>query len=166
MRSYIQNFCLRICLLSIVLIFFSFQARIKKTETIEAKVIGVKDGDTYEVLINNTPITVRLEHVDCPEKKQAYGQAAKKFGSDFCFGKVVKIVWKGTKDRNGRWIAEIYLLDKCLNKELVRNGLAWHFKKYSKNSEYAQLEIEARKLKVGLWKEDYPVSPWEWRKRK
>ncbi len=134
-------------------------------DTVSAKVVGVKDGDTYVVLIDKTQITIRLEHVDCPEKKQAYGQVAKQFGSNFCFGKMVKVLWKGTKDRNGRWIAEIYLLDKCLNKELIKNGLAWHFKKYSKSLEYADLEITARKNKLGLWKDINPIAPWEWRKK-
>ena len=56
-------------------------------DSVSAKVVGVKDGDTYVTLIDKTQITIRLEHVDCPEKKQAYGQVAKQFGSNFCFGK-------------------------------------------------------------------------------
>ena len=119
-------------------------------DSVSAKVVSVKDGDTYVTLIDKTQITIRLEHVDCPEKKQAYGQVAKQFGSNFCYGKEVKVKWNKVKDRNGRWIAEIYLLDKCLNKELVKNGLAWHFKKYSKSAEYSNLELEAQKKKIGL----------------
>ena len=119
-------------------------------DSVSAKVVSVKDGDTYVTLIDKTQITIRLEHVDCPEKKQAYGQVAKQFGSNFCYGKEVKVKWNKVKDRNGRWIAEIYLLDKCLNKELVKNGLAWHFKKYSKSVEYSNLELEAQKKKIGL----------------
>jgi endonuclease YncB( thermonuclease family) len=133
-------------------------------DTLSAKVVGVKDGDTYVILYNKTPITIRLEHVDCPEKKQPYGQVAKQFGSNFCFGKMVNVLWKGTKDRNGRIIGEIYFNNKCLNKELIKNGLAWHFKKYSKSLEYANLELEARKKKLGLWKDAMPIAPWEWRK--
>ena len=33
------------------------------------KVIGVKDGDTIEILIDQKPVTVRLYGVDAPEKK-------------------------------------------------------------------------------------------------
>ena len=133
-------------------------------DSVSAKVVGVKDGDTYVTLIDKTQITIRLEHVDCPEKKQAYGQVAKQFGSNFCYGKEVKVKWNKVKDRNGRWIAEIYLLDKCLNKELVKNGLAWHFKKYSKSVEYSNLELEAQKKKIGLWKDKSSIAPREWRK--
>jgi micrococcal nuclease len=41
-----------------------------------AKVIGVTDGDTITVLRDKTPVKVRLEGIDCPEKKQAFGQRA------------------------------------------------------------------------------------------
>ena len=133
-------------------------------DSVSAKVVSVKDGDTYVTLIDKTQITIRLEHVDCPEKKQAYGQVAKQFGSNFCYGKEVKVKWNKVKDRNGRWIAEIYFLDKCLNKELVKNGLAWHFKKYSKSVEYSNLELEAQKKKIGLWKDKSSIAPREWRK--
>ena len=133
-------------------------------DSVSAKVVGIKYGDTYVTLIDKTQITIRLEHVDCPEKKQAYGQVAKQFGSNFCYGKEVKVKWNKVKDRNGRWIAEIYLLDKCLNKELVKNGLAWHFKKYSKSVEYSNLELEAQKKKIGLWKDKSSIAPREWRK--
>jgi micrococcal nuclease len=133
-------------------------------DSVFAKVVGVKDGDTYVILIDKTPVTIRLAHIDCPEKKQAYGQAAKKFGSDFCFGKQVIVISDGKKDRNGRVIGEIFYNNKCLNKDLVKNGLAWHFKKYSKSVEYSNLELEARKRKIGLWRDKQPIAPWEWRK--
>jgi endonuclease YncB( thermonuclease family) len=83
MRRYRENYCFTIFLLFKVLICFSFQARIKKTERLEGKIIGVKDVDTFIILIDKYPITIRLAHIDCPEKKEAYGQLAKKCGFDF-----------------------------------------------------------------------------------
>jgi len=165
MSNISMKYCIRICILFIGLICFSIQANVKKYESLEGKIIGVKDGDTYVILKDKTPITIRLAHIDCPEKKQAYGQVAKKFGSDFCFGKQVIVISDGKKDRNGRIIGEIYFNNKCLNKELIKNGLAWHFKKYSKSLEYADLEITARKNKLGLWKDISPIAPWDWRKK-
>ena len=76
----------------------------------------------------------------------------------------MKVKWNKVKDRNGRWIADIYFLDQCLNEELVKNGLAWHFKKYSKSVEYSNLELEAQKKKIGLWKDKSSIAPREWRK--
>lgn len=129
------------------------------------KVIGVKDGDTVVLLMDGKPETVRLSHIDCPEKKQPFGNNAKQFVSELCFGKFVKIVWNGKRDRYKRILAEIILQNHLnVNQLLVKNGLAWHFKRYSKDKNYAKLEIEARKRKVGLWKDKTQVAPWEWRK--
>ena len=134
-------------------------------KTFQAKVVGIKDGDTFKVLYNNSEITVRLNHIDCPEKSQPFGNKAKWKASDLCFGKIVKIVSNGKKDRYKRLIAEVYFNNININKELVKNGLAWHFKKYSSDVEYAKIERQARKSKVGLWKEKNPIAPWGWRKK-
>lgn len=129
------------------------------------KVIGVKDGDTVEILMDGKPQVVRLSHIDCPEKKQPFGNNAKQFASDLCFGKKVKLSTGWKKDRNKRLLAEIILSNgKNLNKELVKNGFAWHYKRYSKDNSYDDLEKQARKLKLGLWNDKIPTSPWEWRK--
>lgn len=133
-------------------------------QTFTGKVIGVKDGDTVEVLFADYKSQIiRLAHIDCPEKNQPFGAKAKKFVSDFCFSKQVTVVIAGKPDRNGRWIAEVFYRNQNLGKELVRNGLAWHFKKYSHNQNYAELERIARKKRMGLWHEENPVEPWKWR---
>lgn len=129
------------------------------------KVIGIKDGDTVEILMDGKPQVVRLSHIDCPEKKQPFGNNAKQFASDLCFGKKVKLSTGWKRDRNKRLLAEIILSNgKNLNKELVKNGFAWHYKKYSKDNSYDDLEKQARKLKLGLWNDKIPTAPWEWRK--
>ena len=134
--------------------------------TFEGKVTGIKDGDTNKVFYNGSEQTIRLAHIDCPEKKQPFGSKAKQFASDICFGKYVVVKSEGKKDRYNRIIAEIILQDDTnLNKELVKNGLAWHFKKYSDNQEYSELEISARDKKIGIWSEPKPTAPWDWRKK-
>ena len=47
--------------------------------------------------------------------------------------------------------------------ELVKAGLAWHFKRYSTDPVLAQAEIEARNAKAGLWADPQAIAPWEWR---
>ncbi|MBW7889937.1 MAG: thermonuclease family protein [Chitinophagaceae bacterium] len=130
------------------------------------KVTGVKDGDTFVLLMNGKQQVVRFAHIDCPEKGQPYGNKAKKFVSDLCFGAFVSLIQCGGYDRNKRLIAEVILPDgRNLNKELMRHGLAWHFKKYSTDEEYARLETQARNRRIGLWSEPNPVAPWLWRKQ-
>ena len=48
------------------------------TETFPAKVVRIVDGDTIEVLTDdNTKFKIRLEGIDTPEPKQAFGNVAK-----------------------------------------------------------------------------------------
>ena len=130
------------------------------------KVIGVKDGDTFVLLFDGKEQVVRFAHVDCPEKKQPFGSKAKQFVSELCFGKYVTLIHNNKFDRNKRLIAEVILQDgNNLNKELIKNGLAWHYKKYSREMEYAELEMQARQNRIGLWSDHIePIAPWEWRK--
>lgn len=135
-------------------------------QTYTGKIIAVKDGDTVVMLVKDKQQTIRLAHIDTPEKKQPYGTAAKKYLSDRIFGRQVQAVIAGKPDRNGRWIAEIFSRNQNINKEMVRNGLAWHYKQYSKDDNYAALERIARQKKSGLWKDQLPIAPWQWRKMK
>jgi endonuclease YncB( thermonuclease family) len=48
-------------------------------------------------------------------------------------------------DRYGRTVTWVCIDGKNLCEELVKNGLAWHYKKYSSDRELAELEIQARK---------------------
>jgi micrococcal nuclease len=130
------------------------------------KVIGIKDGDTVELLKDGKPLTVRLHGVDCPEKNQDFGTRARQFTSDLVFGQFVGLVVQDT-DRYGRTVGEIILPDgRNLNYELVRNGFAWHYAAYSKDPELARLEVEARSEKRGLWEQPSPVAPWDFRKNR
>lgn len=131
------------------------------------KVVGVKDGDTFVLLINGKEQVVRFAHIDCPEKKQPFGTKAKHFVSDKCYGTHVRlrVDEKNKFDRYKRLIAEVILEDGTnLNKELVKKGLAWHFTRFSSSKEYEALEKEARAHKVGLWADKNPIAPWEWRR--
>jgi len=133
-----------------------------------AKVIRIMDGDTMEVLYQNQPIKIRLAHIDCPEKRgsQPFGNHAKKALSDLCFGQMVSV--QGQKyDRYKRLIAVVINQNKqVVNQEMIKQGMAWHYKKYSSDLLYAQLEITARKNKIGLWQEADAVAPWAWRETK
>ena len=131
----------------------------------EGKVVAIKDGDTYKIMCDGKERTIRLSHIDCPEKSQPFGKNAKQFASDLCFGQIAKVVSDGKTDRYKRLIAEVYVNEICVNKELVKNGFAWHFTKYSNNEEYAKLEKLARQNVVGLWQDIEPIAPWEWRKK-
>ncbi len=137
-----------------------------ENQTFFAKVIRIIDGDTMEVLYKEVPIKIRLAHIDCPEKrgKQPFGNNAKIALANLCFGQQVT-VYGENYDRYKRLIAVIINNKKqVVNQELVKQGMAWHFKRYSTDELYNALELEARKNKVGLWQESNPTPPWNWRK--
>jgi len=137
-----------------------------KVKHLESKIIRILDGDTVEVLYGQLPIKVRLEHIDAPEKrgKQPFGNRSKTVLSDLCFGQIVSIHSDGKFDRNGRLIGVIFTKEGLnVNKEMVRLGMAWHFKKYSDDMSYDVLEKAARKAKMGLWIDPNPIAPWDFR---
>lgn len=137
----------------------------KLPTSFEGRVVAIKDGDTYNIMYDGKARSIRLAHIDCPEKSQPFGKKAKQFASDICFGQIAKVVGDGKTDRYKRLIAEVYVNNICINKELVKNGLAWHFIKYSDNEQYAELEKQARLNKLGLWADQEPIAPWDWRKK-
>ena len=53
-----------------------------------------------------------------------------------------------------------------VNAELIKAGLAWHYKEYSDDETLARFELDAREAKRGLWVDVEPVPPWEFRKLK
>lgn len=143
------------------------RAPLRELTVFEGKVIGIKDGDTFEVLYDSVPEKVRLAEIDCPEKSQPFGKNARQYASDLCFGKIVTVSSSGKRDRYGRVVGTITTADGLnVNEELIKAGLAWHYKQYSKNEDLGILEQEAREKKVGLWADKNPQAPWEWRKER
>lgn len=125
------------------------------------RVVGVADGDTITVLHNGFGERFRLTGIDCPEKRQPFGNRAKQFTSSLVFGKTVTVRGTG-RDRYGRTLGVVFLPDgRNLNQELVKAGLAWWYRQYSKDETLAQLEQEARTARRGLWVDPNPIPPWE-----
>lgn len=130
----------------------------------DGKVVGVSDGDTITVLHCGSPIKVRLADIDCPEKKQNFGTVAKQFTSQLVFNKEVHVIDKG-KDRYSRTIGEVILPNGIsLNRELVKSGYAWQYKKYSKDQQINYLEQQARLNRTGLWAVFCAEAPWDYRR--
>nr|DAN73623.1 MAG TPA: nuclease-like protein [Caudoviricetes sp.] len=126
------------------------------------KVVSVHDGDTIVVLNGKEQTKIRLYGIDAPEKKQDYGQRSKQFLASLIAGQVVEVEPKG-KDRYKRTLGIIYYKGQDINAQMVLNGYAWAYVKYSRI--YVDHERLAREKKLGLWQSSDPTPPWEWRKR-
>jgi micrococcal nuclease len=88
---------------------------------------------------------------------------AKQFTSGLVIGKDVEVK-EYYPDRYGRMVARILVAGKDVSLELVKAGLAWHFKRYSSDPVLAEAEVQARRAKVVLWSMPGAVPPWEWRR--
>ncbi len=139
----------------------------KTSSTYDGKVVRIADGDTFTMLTpDNQQVRVRLHGIDCPEKAQPFGTVARQKLSDLVFGKQVRLE-EQDKDRYGRTVAIVYNeAGVCVNEEMLKEGLAWHYKEYDKNPDWEALEKEARQQKKGLWSKSRPTPPWAWRKAK
>lgn len=127
-------------------------------------VVNIADGDTFTLLDDQKQQhKVRLHGIDSPEGDQPFGDKAKQALADKVFQKRVRVV-KTDRDKYGRTVAEIYLDDRLINKELVEEGWAWHFREYSSSLALSKAESKARISKNGLWSVESPIPPWDWRK--
>ncbi len=114
---------------------------------------------------------IRLTGIDAPEKAQAFGQASKKVLSDLVFNKEVKVLWV-KHDRYQRILGKVLLNDKDICLEQVKRGMAWHYKKYQHEQSpedrtyYSDAETQARKSRLGMWSEEAPIEPAQFRHKK
>jgi endonuclease YncB( thermonuclease family) len=146
-----------------LVIGFAFTTALIADE-LRGKVVSIADGDTITVLDDNKKQNkVRLNGIDAPEKKQAFGAKSKARLGELVAGKDVVVEWK-EKDKYGRIVGQIYQGSLDVNLQMVKEGLAWHYKKYSKSAELSRAEAEAKAGKKGLWADPNPVPPWEFRR--
>jgi endonuclease YncB( thermonuclease family) len=139
---------------------------IEKDNKVSGKVIKIIDGDTFDILTENQiSIRIRMNGIDCPERKQDYYRVCKNALARYIFGKNVQLITHGI-DRYRRTIADVFYNNKNINVAMIKNGFAWHFKKYSSDNEMAKAEQNAREAKIGLWQMDSPTPPWDLRHSK
>lgn len=129
------------------------------------QVIGIQDGDTLTVLIEQKPLRVRLAEIDAPEKAQPFGNRSKQSLAELCHRKAATVTPKAT-DRYGRTVAAVSCAGNDAGAHQVVSGMAWVYDRYASPATplYA-LQDTARAARSGLWSESSPVPPWEWRKK-
>jgi len=146
----------------------------------EGVVKKVVDGDTVQVITNeDTELKIRLYGIDAPETVkmnrrtgvvskpgQPYGNEAYRALESKVFHKKVQLQIMDI-DRYRRMVAVLFLGDRDINREMVRQGFAWAYREYLHGpyaSEYIDAEREARSQRLGLWQQMNPQPPWEFRR--
>ena len=139
------------------------ETRSSVDEELYGTVVKIVDGDTFDLLTTeNNTVRIRMNGIDCPERKQDFYQVAKDALATYIFKNKVQLITFG-KDRYGRVLATVFSNGQNINLAMVRDGYAWHFKKYSSDSSLAKAENEAMEAKKGLWKMANPIAPWDYR---
>lgn len=128
--------------------------------------ISCADGDTFLAEINGYKYSIRIGHIDAPESGQHYSATAKEALETLIHDLIVDII-PFSFDRYSRAVCHVFREDGLdVSKEMLRAGMAWHEKKYSRSMEHAIIEAEARLSRKGLWQDPRPVAPWIWRQTK
>lgn len=138
-----------------------------QAKTLTGRVIHVSDGDTIRIEDKTgKKHEIRFYGIDTPEKEQSYGNAATKFTSRSTFRKHVSVKVYDI-DRYDRTVGVVMVDHVNVNQSLIENGLAWQYSRYCKESfcdEWKEAELQARQNRLGLWAENEPTPPWEWRR--
>lgn len=126
----------------------------------------VVDGDTYKIHYEGKEQKIRLIGVDTPEsvhpdktKNTNYGKQASDYVKQLIENQYISLEFDVSKtDKYGRLLAYVYLENgQMLNEKLVKEGYA-QVATYPPNVKYVDnfkiLQEEARKNKVGFWKEE------------
>ena len=142
-------------------------------EVWQVKQGSIYDGDTLRVVRGSEELKIRFCGIDAPEKKQSLGIESRdhlRSLVDISNGEILLIPIE--QDRYDRTVAELYVKDSDdtainLNVQMVRDGYAWHYERYSGNcpirNEFAIAQEMAQSEGLGIWKGN-PTPPWDWRR--
>ena len=131
------------------------------------EVVRVVDGDTLLVQREGRTFAVHLEGIDCPEADQPFGGDATRFTTEQALDKRVNLRHR-YKTQDGDTLADIAVFQgsQSLSRSLLEAGLAWWDRERAGYDKHLwELEGVAKASKRGLWQQESPVPPWEWRER-
>lgn len=126
----------------------------------------VHDGDTITLTVDKRRYRLRLWGIDAPELRQPYGQLARLQLREWLWRRPVRALCQTETDRYGRRVCIVYRGAQDINERLLYEGLAWHYAQYADHPPYQRAEREARRWRAGLWRDDHPIAPWQWRRQK
>ena len=151
---------------SLPVLLFLIATFTAQAETLHGKVVHIADGDTITILTESKQqVKIRLAGIDTPEKAQPFGNKAKQAVAALTFQKQATVDVE-TTDRYGRTVGTVFVNDLNVNAEMIRQGLAWVYRKYTNDKKLYALEAQAKQAKRGLWASDRSIEPWLWRKGK
>ena len=134
-------------------------------KTVSGVVVFVPDGDTIHFDSGGELMKLRMEGIDAPERSQPFGEAAGETLRRTILDKRIT-VRVTTEDAYGRLVGTAFDENGTdLNAAMVAAGLAWWYRYFSNAARLEKLETEARAFRRGLWAQENPEAPWNYRRR-
>ncbi len=136
-----------------------------EAETLTGKA-RVVDGDTLAVQGRR----VRLHGIDAPEARQTCSRGGRRWACGRAATRAMRrLVGRNPvrcevrdRDRYGRAVAACFAAGRDVQQDLVRQGLALAYRRWSMR--YVPDEDAARAGRLGLWSGDF-TAPWRWRRQ-
>ncbi len=168
-------------LIAALTIFINAYASQNIIRTVTGTVTKVSDGDTIHITTpEQTKLKVRLYGIDAPETPkinrqsgkvhqpgQPFSEEAQKALKDKIMGKQVKLEILDI-DKYKRMVCMVWLDDRNINLEMVREGYAEAFIEYLKppyRTVFLKAEREAKSARLGIWSLLDYERPRDFRKR-
>jgi len=142
--------------------------RTQEADVLNGRAVKIIDGDTFDLLLSgeNRTVRIRLHGVDAPERGQDFYRASKDALGTLLEDAPLRVTATDT-DRYRRVVGSIHTASgRWVNEDLVQQGMAWHYVRYSDDARLAAAERSARAARRGLWSFPNPTAPWDWRKQK
>ena len=129
------------------------------------RVLDVREGDLLNVMHpEKGAVTLMLYGVDAPDRGQSFYNQAKEFLADRVKGKVVKV--REIPGGQNVDTAIIFCNGVNINELVLEAGFGWVCDKRCNQefcADWMNIEAQARERKRGLWQDENPVEPSEWR---
>lgn len=129
-------------------------------QLLEGICVGVSDGDSLHMeLPDGERVRVRLYGIDAPEKDQECALAARKKLGKLIYDKEIRVEVLDV-DKYGRYVGKVYAGARYVNRFMLKEGLAWHYKHYAADDELlAEAEARAKAAGRGIWATESPCRP-------
>ena len=150
------------------LAFFLLVSGSATAGSLAGTVVEIHDGDTITIICLKRPLQVRLMGIDAPDKEQPYAEASRQHLSDLILNQFVVVEYSGL-GAYALIVGRVFLNKTDVGAQMIRDGVAWYDKPYdtilteSQRQMYAACELAARAEHRGIWQDQNPVSPWEFK---
>ena len=131
-------------------------------------VTKVHDGDSIHITPSGKKrVVIRLAGIDAPEIKQAHGIASRDTLRSLALQRTAEAECHKT-DRYRRYVCVVYINGEDINLQMIKAGMAWHYKAYQdeqsrqQRQQYSRAQANAQERGIGLW-DGQSVEPWVFR---